>query len=105
MRALRLHRLFPNSPHFQALELTGEPLPVAPVPVDAISGALMPIRRSVLEDVGLLDERYFLHVEDLDLCMRVARAGHDILFVPQAEAVHHKGYCSRGRDLFVLWRK
>lgn len=105
VRALRLDRVFPDNPRFEAPSLTREPVPEAPVAVEAISGALMLIRRTVLADVGPLDERYFLHVEDLDLCLRVRRAGSDILFVPQAEAVHHKSFCSRDRQLFVLWHK
>lgn len=83
--------------------LSEQPLPAHPVEVDAISGAFMMVRRSALERVGLLDEGYFLHCEDLDWCMRFRLAGLAVLFVPAAVAVHHKGTSSRGRPVRVLW--
>ena len=50
--------------------LTREPLPAGPVGVEAISGAFMLVRRSAIDEVGPMDEAYFLHCEDLDWCMR-----------------------------------
>jgi N-acetylglucosaminyl-diphospho-decaprenol L-rhamnosyltransferase len=44
-------------------------------PVEAVSGSFMMIRRSVLEQIGLLDEGYWMYGEDLDLCARAIRAG------------------------------
>jgi hypothetical protein len=81
----------------------GDPLPPGPVPVEAISGAFMLVRREALEAVGPLDEGYFLHCEDLDWCERFRRAGHEVLFVPDVAVVHHKGASSRGRPVRVLW--
>ncbi len=64
----------------------------------------MLVRRTAVERiVGRLDEGYFLHCEDLDWCMRFRQAGLQILFVPDAEATHHKGTCSRDRPIRVLW--
>jgi GT2 family glycosyltransferase len=59
--------------------------------VDWVSGACLLIRREVLEAVGLLDERYFLYTEDVDLCAAVRELGHAILFAPQASIVHLRG--------------
>ncbi len=103
VRVLHLHRLFPHQPRFRDFVLTREPLPREPVPVEAISGAFMLVRREILEQVGALDDAYFLHCEDLDWCMRVRRAGWQILFVPEVEIVHYKGTCSQGRPVRVLW--
>jgi GT2 family glycosyltransferase len=103
VRVFHLNKLFPKSPRFRSFVLTGTPLPKEAVTQEAISGAFMFIRREALEQVGLLDEGYFLHCEDLDWCMRFRQAGWDILFVPNAEAVHYKGYCSRTRPSFVLY--
>jgi GT2 family glycosyltransferase len=83
--------------------LSDQPLPAGPVEVDAISGAFTMVRRAAADAVGLLDEAYFLHCEDLDWCMRFRQAGYRVLFVPGAAAVHHKGTSSRGRPVRVLW--
>ncbi len=58
--------------------------------IDACSGAAMLIRRSVLEEVGYLDERFFMYAEDLDLCKRMRDAGYLITYHPQVSLIHHK---------------
>lgn len=88
-------RLFAGLPGRTVFNLAGTPLPGEAVPVEAISGAFMLVRRAALEAVGLLDEGYFMHWEDLDWCMRFQRAGWSIWFVPDATAVHVKGACSQ----------
>ncbi len=82
-----------------------QPLPNAPLSVEAISGACMLVKPEALTQVGLWDEDYFLHCEDLDWCMRFRRAGWDILFVPDAPFSHAQGTCSKSRPLFVEWHK
>ena len=59
--------------------------------VDWVSGACLLIRRRDLEAVGLLDERFFMYTEDVDLCARVRATGRRILFTPDAEIVHVRG--------------
>lgn len=80
-------------------------LPVEPIEVEAISGACMLVKREAVEDVGVLDEGYFLHCEDLDWCMRFRQKGWKILFVPSARISHIQGVCSRNRPIFVEWYK
>lgn len=82
-----------------------QPLPDGPISVEAISGAYMLVKPETVATVGLWDDQYFLHCEDLDWCMRFIRAGWDILFVPDAPAVHLQGICSSSRPLFVEWHK
>jgi hypothetical protein len=65
----------------------------------------MMVRREMIADIGPLDEEYFLHSEDLDWCMRAWRGGRKILFVPNAQVVHHKGVSSRSRRLIVEYHK
>jgi GT2 family glycosyltransferase len=65
-----------------------DPLPNRAVPVGAISGALMALRRADFEAIGGFDDAYFLHVEDLDLCRRAEEAGWRILFEPGPHGVH-----------------
>jgi GT2 family glycosyltransferase len=59
--------------------------------VDWVSGACLLIRRAECEAVGLLDERYFMYEEDVDLCAAVRSRGHHVLFTPAAEIVHRRG--------------
>ncbi len=82
-----------------------EPLPNRPVEVEAVSGALTMVSRQAFDAAGPWDEGFFLHCEDLDLCMRFRAAGWRILFVPDARAVHHRGMCGRSRPLTVEWHK
>ncbi|MBA4142220.1 MAG: glycosyltransferase family 2 protein [Nitrosospira sp.] len=106
VRAFGLYRLERYWPQlFYDFHLHKQPLPPAPVEVEAISGALMLVRREAIEDAGLWDENYFLHCEDMDWCMRFRQKGWKILFVPDAPVVHHKGTCSRSRPIFVEWHK
>ena len=107
-----LHRALAIGPLARIAGLVGRdfsrhehPLPDTTEPVEAISGAAMMLRRDALRDVGLLDEGYFLHCEDLDWAMRFSQAGWDILFVPDAVVIHDKGGCSHSRPVFVEWHK
>lgn len=106
VRAFGLHRLLGRWPRlFQDFCLHKQPLPDGPIEVEAISGALTLVRQEAIDDVGLWDEGYFLHCEDLDWCLRFRRKGWKILFVPDAPAVHYQGTCSRDRPIFVEWHK
>jgi hypothetical protein len=82
-----------------------EKVPDADMEIEATSGACMMVPRKVISDVGGFDEGYFLHVEDLDLCMRVREKGWKIIFVPGAKVVHLKGVCGLDRPIFVEWHK
>jgi GT2 family glycosyltransferase len=85
------------------VDLHLQPLPDQPQLVEAISGAFMLVRKKALEDVGLLDEEYFMHCEDLDWCRRFLDVGWKILFVPHVEVVHHQGTCSKATPVRVSW--
>ncbi len=82
-----------------------QPLPKTPISVEAISGACMLVKPEAIAEVGLWDDQYFLHCEDLDWCMRFVRGGWDILFVPSAPISHSHGVCSKSRPIFVEWHK
>lgn len=104
-RMLFIEHLWPQLLGNRRLDLRSEPLPAEPVEVEAISGALMFVRRQAMSEVGLLDEQYFLHCEDLDWFVRFKRRGWSIYLVPDVDAVHHKGVCSSGQPIRVLWHK
>lgn len=59
--------------------------------VDAVNGAFMLIRAAALDDVGLLDESYWMYGEDLDLCLRFWQANWPVLYWPHETVVHVKG--------------
>lgn len=98
-----LCRFFPNT--FADFALHRDPLPDRPSEVQVISGACMMVRRAALAEIGLLDEGYFMHCEDLDWCMRFRRVGWKVLFVPDARVVHHKGISTRSRPISTEWHK
>lgn len=106
VRAFGLNRLAHRWPKlFFDFHLHKQPLPNAPIEVEAISGACMLVKRQAVQGVGLWDEGYFLHCEDLDWCMRFRRSGWKILFVPSAKVTHALGVSSRSRPIFVEWHK
>jgi len=90
---------------FSDFNLHKRPLPSGPIALEAISGACTMVKRVAMEDVGPWDEAYFLHCEDLDLCMRYRKMLWAVLFVPDAQFVHFRGACSRSRPVFVEWNK
>ena len=62
-----------------------------PIEVDSVIGAFMIVRREAIERVGLLDEDYFLFLEETDWCYRMKKAGWKVYHLPQAEIYHFQG--------------
>lgn len=58
-------------------------------PVDWVLGACMLVRRSAIDAVGPMDERFFLYFEDMDWCRRFWAAGHEVWYVPAARFSHY----------------
>jgi N-acetylglucosaminyl-diphospho-decaprenol L-rhamnosyltransferase len=95
-----LSRLFPGSPRFGRYNVTYLP-PGVTTEVDAVVGAFMLIRGEVLAQVGLLDERYFMYAEDLDLCYRAKEQGWQVWYNADVTVLHYKGQSSRQRSSFA----
>jgi N-acetylglucosaminyl-diphospho-decaprenol L-rhamnosyltransferase len=89
-RACGLAAAFPRSRLFSGYNLGFLPIEET-YPVGAINGAFMLMRREVLERVGLFDETFFMYGDDLDLCIRIGRAGYDIVYDGSTSIVHLKG--------------
>lgn len=68
-----------------------------PGEVDAVNGAFMLCRAAAVREVGLLDEGYWLYMEDLDWCHRFWDAGWKVFYEPAGTALHVKGGSSAGR--------
>ena len=67
------------------------PTPPRACPVEWVSGASMILRRSMLDEIGLLDEGLYTYFDDIDLCLRARRAGWETWFVPDSQIVHLEG--------------
>lgn len=74
---------------FVNINRNGEPEPDGPVPMEAVSGALMYMSASSFRRLGGFDEGYFLHVEDIDLCRRAEADGGSVIYTPHASALHY----------------
>ncbi len=60
--------------------------------VDWVGGACMLVRREAIDDVGSLDESFFLYCEDVDWCKRMWAKGWKVVYFPKAQGVHHIGH-------------
>jgi N-acetylglucosaminyl-diphospho-decaprenol L-rhamnosyltransferase len=70
--------------------------------VDWVSGAALWLRREALDDVGGWDERYFMYMEDVDLCLRLRRAGWRVRYEPAGEVVHVQGASTSKRPYRMI---
>lgn len=89
-RLLFLDRLWPRATYPMGRWDT-----VTPRRVEAIKGACLLLRREALDQVGPLDESYFMYTEEVDLCHRLAQAGWELWYVPAAVVTHYGEGSSR----------
>lgn len=59
--------------------------------IKVLSGAFMWMRKTVLEQIGYLDEKFFMYGEDIDLSYRIIKAGYKNYYYPEAKIIHYKG--------------
>ena len=97
-KAFGLARLFPRSPRFNRYHL-GYLDQDENHPVEILSGAYMWMRRSVLEEVGLLDEDFFMYGEDIDLSYRITQGGYTNHYFALTTVVHYKGESTKRGSL------
>jgi len=93
-----LSKLFPSSPVFNHYHLgyldenkTHE--------VEVLAGAFMWLRRTVLDEIGLLDETFFMYGEDIDLSYRIVKAGYQNYYFPDTTIIHYKGESTKKGSL------
>ena len=111
---LGLSHLFPHSRRLASYRLSGWEHDETSH-VDQLMGSCLLLRRAALEHVGLLDERFFLYFEEVDLCRRMWQTGWRVLFIADATVTHLGGESSRTdrrnalghryRSLFAFYRK
>ncbi len=104
VEACRLDRLSPQLFRRHRLNHHEDPLPGGTARVPAISGACMMLPTATYHAVDGMDEGYFLHVDDLDLCLRLHRSGIPIYFAPHVKAIHHES-SSRASAFQIEWHK
>ncbi len=73
--------------------------------VDLLVGAFLLIPKRVFDEVDGFDERFFLFLEDFDLCRKVKKHGYKIIYYPEVEAVHYHKRLSEGSIFGQLTRK
>ena len=97
-----LSKLFPKSQKFGAYHATyiGED---ETHEVEVLSGAFMMMRKSVLDQVGLLDEDYFMYGEDIDLSYRILKGGYKNYYFPQTRIIHYKGESTKKGSLNYVY--
>ncbi|WP_042243612.1 glycosyltransferase family 2 protein [Paenibacillus sp. FSL R5-0912] len=100
--AFGFSKLFPDRPRFNGYQL-GYLDPDDSYPVDCLVGAFMLLRRETIEQVGGLDETFFMYGEDLDWCYRIKAAGWGIYYYPQTSIVHLKGGSARRRPFKIVY--
>ncbi|GAB4318112.1 MAG: glycosyltransferase family 2 protein [Methanobacteriaceae archaeon] len=92
-----LSNLFPESKRFGRYNLTyldeNETCEI-----ECLVGAFMMVRRNVINQVGLLDETFFMYGEDIDWCYRIKAAGWKIVYYADAEVIHYKGSSSNQKE-------
>lgn len=97
-KTVGLSRLFPNSPTFNRYHL-GYLDEKQIHRVDVLSGAFLFMRRSVLDQIGLLDEAFFMYGEDIDLSYRIVKAGYHNYYFPETNIIHYKGESTKKGSL------
>jgi GT2 family glycosyltransferase len=101
-----LSSLFPNSKTFGKYHL-GYLSQNENHKVDVLSGAFMMIRKKVLEEVGLLDETFFMYGEDIDLSYRIKEGGYENYYFSKTNIIHYKGESTKKSSVnyvFVFYK-
>ena len=73
--------------------------------VDLITGAFMMMPKRIFDKIGGFDKRYFLFMEDFDLCRKVQNAGYKVVYYPEAVAVHYHKRLSEGSFFKLIFKK
>lgn len=97
-KAFGLARLFPKSKTFNQYHL-GYIDEFETCEVAVLAGAFMWLRRDVLDQIGLLDEDFFMYGEDIDLSYRVTKAGYKNYYFPETSIIHYKGESTKRGSL------
>ncbi|MBU3951293.1 MAG: glycosyltransferase family 2 protein [Proteobacteria bacterium] len=104
VEGVKLYKIIPGHPYFRRFDHHDQPLPTKVTEIPVTSGACMFLKTAFYRSLGGMDEGYFLHVEDIDFCLRLRKAGGKIYFCPDVTFVHTLGTSDASR-LFVEFHK
>lgn len=100
----RLYKIAPQHPYFRRFNLHAHPCPHDIIDVPTLSGACFLIPKADYDLIDGMDEHYFLHVEDVDFCLRFSKAGGKSYFNPNISVLHFKS-SSRANPVRIEARK
>lgn len=96
-----LYKLFPGSRFFGREKMTWwDRNDIRQV--DVVTGCFMLVRREAIDEVGMMDERFFMYAEETDWCYRFKQAGWQVLFTPCAEIIHLGGQSTAKRPVSMI---
>lgn len=101
-----ISRLFPKSKRFGQYHL-GYLSEFETNEIEILSGAFMLMRKEALDQVGLLDEAFFMYGEDIDLSYRIIKGGYTNVYFPETRIIHYKGESTKKSSVnyvFVFYR-
>ena len=104
IEATKLYKIAPQHPYFRRFNLHDQHSPTDVISVPTISGACFLLPRSDYFLISGMDEQYFLHVEDVDFCLRFSKAGGSVFFNPHVAVTHFKS-SSRANPVKIEARK
>ncbi|WP_010494546.1 glycosyltransferase family 2 protein [Paenibacillus elgii] len=100
--AFGFSKLFPDNPKFNQYQLTHLDQD-KDYPVDCLVGAFMMVRKEAIDQVGMLDEQFFMYGEDIDWCYRIKQGGWNIYYYPYTQITHYKGASSRRKPFKIIY--
>ncbi|MCL2115093.1 MAG: glycosyltransferase family 2 protein [Methanobrevibacter sp.] len=101
-RLFGLAKLFPNNKKFNEYNLSY--LDENGIyEVDSLMGAFMLLRKVAINQIGLLDENFFMYGEDIDFCYRIKESGWKIIYYGKSETIHYKGASSKKKKSKLIY--
>ncbi|MEB3103758.1 glycosyltransferase family 2 protein [Ferviditalea candida] len=100
--AFGFSRLFPRHPRFNQYQLSYLD-PDQDYPVDSLMGAFMLVRKETIDQVGQLDEDFFMYGEDIDWCYRIKHGGWHVYYYPYTTIIHYKRASSRNKPFKIIY--
>jgi len=97
-RTTLLNKIFPHNGFSKKYLVSRSHTSDEPFEVDWVSGACLMVKKSVLAQVGLLDEKFFMYWEDADFCFRLKQKGWKVFCVPEAKIIHYEGKSTRRKS-------
>ncbi len=103
LSATYLNKLFPRSRFFGRERMTWWDLDEVRE-VEVVCGCFLLVRREAIDEVGLMDERYFVYGDEADWCYRFRKAGWKVMFTPEPQIIHYHGASTKQLSRELKWQ-